>query len=148
VRYAVFRGEPVDWVSRRGRLDSMRLRMTGADGVARDTTLCAQRDTANLTGVSPGTYRYDATGFAGDARYAAAGTFTIETYSPEFARAAAELVPGGSAARSLGDDAAQNGVRARDARDARPLHTSPLPYVFLLVLLAAEWLLRRRWGLR
>jgi hypothetical protein len=36
----------------------------------------------------------------------------------------------------------------RTERPGRPLHTVPWPYVLIVLLLAAEWVLRRRWGVR
>jgi hypothetical protein len=33
-------------------------------------------------------------------------------------------------------------------RGARPLHASAWPYIAIILLLCAEWVLRRRWGLR
>ncbi len=136
VQRAVPRGEPVHFVSRLGALDSLRIRVA-AD--ARDRVIVAENDTASLTGLAPGTYRYDATGYAGSAAVTATGEVTVETYSPEFARMPAAL------AKSDAATALRDVVRASETK---PLHTSWIPYVVLLLLLAAEWILRRRWGLR
>ncbi|MEO5511359.1 MAG: vWA domain-containing protein [Longimicrobiales bacterium] len=141
VERAVLRGEPVRFVSRAGAMDSVTVRYThAAGGTPNVVTVRADRDTA-VTGVlPPGTYRYDATGYAAAMTVRAAGELTVETYSPEFARARASLADGGAAVRTL---------RARvRASETKPLHTSWLPYALLLLLLAAEWILRRRWGLR
>jgi hypothetical protein len=141
VERVVLRGEAVRFVSRAGGLDSVRLRITPANGaVAMSVTARADRDTATLGVLPPGTYRYDATGHSGEAIERAAGELTVESYSPEFARARAALADGGAAAEAL-----RAGVRASETR---PLHTSWVPYALLLLLLAAEWILRRRWGLR
>jgi hypothetical protein len=132
------RGEPLRWVARGGRLDSVRIRMTAPDGTATEGIARADRDTAAMAAPPPGTYRYGVTGYAGGEAVTADGELTVETYSPEFARAAASL-----------PDADAKALRElRAGRDTKPLHASPFPYALLLLLLSAEWILRRRWGLR
>ncbi|HEX6694974.1 MAG TPA: hypothetical protein VF035_09785 [Longimicrobiales bacterium] len=132
------RGEGVRWVARGGRLDSVRVRMRTSDGAATESVVRADRDTAVMPATAPGTYRYEVTGYAGDATITADGELTVETYSPEFARTAASL-----------PDAEAKALRElRAGRDTKPLHASPFPYALLLLLLSAEWILRRRWGLR
>jgi hypothetical protein len=65
---------------------------------------------------------------------------TIERYSPELARGRIDPERLASSAET---------VRGRDrARRGTPLHATAYPYVLLVLLLAAEWILRRRWGLR
>jgi hypothetical protein len=65
---------------------------------------------------------------------------TVETWSPELAR------PPAPRAAIAPADRIGRGTVGPGAR--RPLHTSPVPYVLLVLLLSAEWVLRRRWGLR
>jgi hypothetical protein len=63
----------------------------------------------------------------------------VERYSPEFTRPALPL-----------DPPAAGGTEPRPATPspARPLRSSGWPYLALIALLCAEWVLRRRWGLR
>jgi hypothetical protein len=64
----------------------------------------------------------------------------MERYSSELSRRPADLA-------TL--DAAAELVRSEDGtRRGTPLHATAYPYVLVLALLAAEWILRRRWGLR
>jgi hypothetical protein len=68
------------------------------------------------------------------------GALTIERYSPELDRRVVEigaLKAAGTLVRSEGGP-----------RSGTPLHATPFPYVVLLAVLATEWILRRRWGLR
>jgi hypothetical protein len=97
-------------------------------------------DSALQRAPRPGHYRYEATAFAGGTASAAGqGELTVESYTPEFARAAVDLGALTGGARPIG---------ARAAGGGRPLHSSPLPYVIIVTLIAVEWVLRRRWGLR
>jgi hypothetical protein len=139
----VLRGEPVRWVTRAGTLDSVRVTLArttpaGADTATTTVMVAAAHDTASLNDVAPGTYRFNATAFSADASVSASGELTVETYSPEFARGRANLASTKAAARNL----------RSIGRDSTPLHASWIPYVMLFLLLAAEWILRRRWGLR
>jgi hypothetical protein len=137
VQRAVFRGEPVKWVTRAGPLDSVRVAvMPGGQSF----TIRAEHDTATMSVMPPGTYRFNATAFERGTTMTSSGEFTVETYSPEFARPSSAIPAGGNS----------NSVRAlrADMRNTKPLHASWIPYALLVLLLAAEWILRRRWGLR
>ena len=156
VQRAVFRAEPIQWVSRAGAMDSVRVSLeqvhrplndprssTAAAGLApapRVATMAAHRDTASLENVEPGTYTYTATAFAGGSSVTSTGEVTVETYSPEFARISSTVDEQGA-----GKDKA---TALRRTADTKPLHALWLPYAILMLLLATEWILRRRWGLR
>jgi hypothetical protein len=100
----------------------------------------ARGDTAAGPVLPPGHYRYRAQAFSGeDAGEIAEGPLTVESYAPDFNRPVVGVADWqGIAAASV--------VPSRVPGD--PLHTTPWPYLLLIMLLAAEWILRRRWGLR
>lgn len=141
VTRAVARGEPVRWVAPGLGVDSFQVQLTDADGRSITSTVAPQRgDTALTAAVAPGHYRYAARVFAAGREVArAAGPLTVESYSAEFMRAPADLSALRSAPAALASTAPGAG---------RPLHTHMWPYVMLVLLLCAEWILRRRWGLR
>jgi hypothetical protein len=141
-RQATPRGMPLAWLAPGLAADSLAITLTAADGaVALDTVVTATAaDTAFTTSPGPGHYSYRARAFAGDTVTSAEGVLTVETYSPEFARQPVDL----TALR-----APATAVRAGEAaRLGTPLHAAAWPYVVVVLLLALEWVLRRRWGLR
>lgn len=142
VKRTLQRGRPIGWVSPGLALDSLQVQITGAGGrIIQQTSVVPQHaDTAQTPALAPGHYRYAVRGFAFGAEVAeAAGPFTVETYSAEFMRPSANLNEVRSGPSALLD---------MSRSSARPLHTSPWPYTVLVLLLCAEWILRRRWGLR
>lgn len=102
-------------------------------GAVVDTTLGAGEP--RTPPLPPGHYRYRA---RAGAELVGEGAFTVASRSPEFTRppVALEL--------ESGDDSAERA----DTGGGRPLRTAPWPWLVLTLLLAAEWVLRRRWGLR
>lgn len=137
------RGEPIEWIAAGLAPDSIALTVTDAEGaVVADTVIAGVRgDSVRTSALPPGHYRYVARAFAGDEEVGAAeGPFSVDGYSPEFLRRATAL----------------DAVRAADIRPvaragrgpSQPLHTLPWPYLALVLLVASEWILRRRWGLR
>jgi hypothetical protein len=136
VERAVLRGGAVKWVTRAGPMDSVRVQINGTKAM----TLAAEHDTAAMPVMSPGTYRFNATAFVRGAAVTSTGEFTVESYSPEFARTAAPIDANG--------DAKNVSALRADMTNTKPLHASWIPYTLLVLLLAAEWVLRRRWGLR
>jgi len=97
-------------------------------------------DTAVTPALAPGHYTFEARAFSDGQEVAtASGPLTVESYSPEFTRAAVELA---------GLDAARPAGTAPRRPDGEPLHTSPWPYLLLVMIVCTEWALRRRWGLR
>ena len=147
VERAVDATEPLRWTAPAGT-DSLRVVLTpeAASRAGIDTVLPAPADTAALAGLPPGRYRYEATGYRAaateeePATVTAAGEVTVESFSPELTRPAV-------AAGLLGRGDGRRGAWAA-ARGGRPLHVLPWPYAALMLLLCAEWILRRRWGLR
>jgi hypothetical protein len=136
------RGSTVRWVAPGLAPDSLRVRLAGAaEGTQRDTVLAARGDTAVMPPLPPGQYRYDVSVFTPDgATTAADGEFTVESYSPEFTRPTVTMQMLEASAVPVGPDAR--------GRSGRPLHASAWPYIAIVLLIAAEWVLRRRWGLR
>ncbi|HSJ08083.1 MAG TPA: hypothetical protein VK936_15365, partial [Longimicrobiales bacterium] len=142
VRLSAPRGALIPWVAPGLEADSLWVQIVSPGGtVALDTTLAAvPADTAFTAAPPPGTYAWRATAFAGDSVAGGEGPLTVETYSPEFARRTAdlgELRGGGSPVRD-----------AAPRRTGTPMHATAWPYALIVLLLAAEWILRRRWGLR
>ncbi|HUF49955.1 MAG TPA: hypothetical protein VMN60_03920 [Longimicrobiales bacterium] len=137
------RAAPLPWVAPGIAADSITLTITDAAGaVVLDTTIAPVRDTAYSAAPPSGHYRYRARAFTGDSLAQAEGVLVVETYSAEFGRARTDL----SGLATLTADT-RNGDRIAVAR-GMPLHATAFPYILLVTLLAAEWILRRRWGLR
>jgi hypothetical protein len=137
------RGEPIRWIARGLASDSVRVRLTDGNGtIAGDTAVAtAGADTAATAALPPGHYRYEARAFAGGSVAGEAeGEITVESYSPEFTRPRVTLEMLEAGAVPVGPD--------MRLRPGRPLHTAAWPYVLIVLLVAAEWVLRRRWGLR
>ncbi|MFP4624820.1 MAG: hypothetical protein ACLFRX_11620, partial [Gemmatimonadota bacterium] len=145
----VHRGDPVRWVAPAGA-DSARITAwpdgpvpsdarVGAAAPATDTVVAVRAGAAATAPLPAGHYRYEArvvAGEAGAAGRAAAGPFTVDAYSPELTRPAVAL------ALESREDSVEPG------RAGRPLHAMAWPYVLLVILLCAEWVVRRRVGLR
>jgi hypothetical protein len=143
LRRIVPRGGRTGWAAPGLAPDSIAVTMTAADGtVALDTVLAvAAGDTVAAPAMAPGHYSYHVRAIADGATVAEGdGPLTVERYSPEFTRAdggpaqlESGIVPVGPSAGAL---------------PGRPLHAAGWPYIVLIVLIATEWVLRRRWGLR
>lgn len=136
------RGEPLRWIAPGLAPDSIRVSLTDtAGGEPRDTVVAAQADTAIMPPLPPGHFAYEVEALAeGEVTGRAEGRITVESYSPDFTRSPVTLA-------ALVTDNVPVGPDARRA-PGRPLHASAWPYVLILLLLASEWVLRRRWGLR
>ena len=124
---ATVRLEPVDATGEPG--------MVEGDSVEGDRVvegrLAVDDGIVALPPVPPGHYRYEVR-VAGES---GTGEITVSEYSPELTRPVMlEPVVGGTT------DAVASG--------SRPLRSTPWGYVAVLALLSAEWVLRRRWGLR
>jgi hypothetical protein len=137
------RGRMLAWVAPGLAADSMAVELLDAQGgVALDTTVIfTSADTAFTAPLPPGDYEYRARAFSGDVVSEAAGRMTVESWSADFVRPAVDPSTAGA-----GSAIVRGGEAVR--RTGTPLHTLPWPYVLLVVLLATEWILRRRWGLR
>jgi hypothetical protein len=139
VSRVVARGTAPRWIAPGMKVDSLQVRWTDARGAQSVTVRPQQGDTAVTAVLPPGHYQYSARAFAGEQVAEGNGALTVESYSAEFMRAAADLSELRSAATTLTDNSRSGG---------RPLHASPWPYLLIVLLLCAEWVLRRRWGLR
>ena len=141
VQRAVERAAPLRWIAPGLVVDSLHVQITDANGrVVRQSMATPQRgDTVETAPVAPGHYRYNARAFAGTEQVEASGPLSVETYSAEFTRAAADLSSLRGAPQQLAESARSGG---------KPLHASAWPYALMVLLLCAEWILRRRWGLR
>jgi hypothetical protein len=137
------RGLPVPWVATGVSADSIAIVVTARAGrIVMDTVVERVRgDTVYSAAPPPGDYEYRATAFAGDSVLQADGIFTVERYSPELVRPRSDLT--GLAGLAVPVRGAES-----ERRGGTPLHATPYPFVLLVLLLAGEWVLRRRWGLR
>lgn len=142
-RMATPRGMPIAWVAPGLLADSLAIQLSDSAGaVVADTTIVPTAgDTAFMAAPQSGHYSYHARAFSDAAVAEAGGPLTVEHYSPEFARPVADL-----GALAVPATAVRGEGTAR--RGGTPLHATAVPYVLIVLLLAAEWILRRRWGLR
>ncbi|MGH7469117.1 MAG: hypothetical protein ACRENP_14265 [Longimicrobiales bacterium] len=140
-RRVVQRGERLVWITPGLAADSISLSLI-RDTARTDLTIPVEAgDSASSSPLAPGHYRYEARAFSGG-RVVGTGTgpLTVEPFSMELVRAARPLDDlKGTASSALG---------RRGRGGERPLRTSIWPYALILALLTAEWVLRRRWGLR
>jgi hypothetical protein len=136
VTRTVERGRALRWIAPGIAFDSLQVQVG-----SRQTTVTQLRgDTALTAPLDPGHYNYQTRAFAGGQIVAeAAGPITVESYSAEFMRAPVDLSSLRSSAASLASSERGSGRR---------LHTLPWPYLLLVLMLCAEWVFRRRWGLR
>ena len=132
-RWVFDRGDPVLWSLPSDSTD-VRLSVSIGDAVVVDTVFHAG-GLASLGTMSPGSYSYRAANGAGD--LLATGRFDISANS-------SEMIPIRAVPERTGPGAATQIV----ARRERSVRTSPLPYLLLITLLCAEWVARRRTGLR
>ena len=119
--------------------DSIELTLVAGDSVVLDTTVVV--DAAG----EARTRRLPADEYAYTARRAGGGD-AVGSGRVEFERHSLELLRQPSDLASQTADS--EGAPARGRRPGRPLRTSPLPYLLIMALLSAEWIARRRWGLR
>lgn len=135
------RGRAPRWVAPGLAPDSMAIQVVAEDGtLVADTVVDhIQGESATIDALPPGHYRYTVTAYAGETVAGRGeGVLSVEAYSAEYARAGVTL-SGFSGRREAGSALPMPG---------RPLHTTPWPYLLLVGLVSAEWVLRRRWGLR
>lgn len=130
------RGRPVEWRVR-GLLDTLSLRVLTGDSVVTDTVLTGPGRLVRTAALDPGTYRYEAVAEELP-EGAVEGGLEVTDYSAELLRPRVDP-PGASVGTG--------GSRA-DLGGGRPLRTHPVPYLVLILLLCAEWIGRRRQGLR
>lgn len=91
--------------------------------------------------VEPGVYRFDVREFGADSpdSILSSGLVEVDRWAPSLRLLPLEFGDGGIGAPSRVGEPLPEG---------RPLRTHPLPYLLLLLLLSAEWIGRRRVGLR
>jgi hypothetical protein len=127
-------GSPVPWVF--PALDSSDVRTVVANGEVTVVDTVLGRDGASTRPLEAGTYQYRLLDPAGD---------TLGSGRFDVVRSTVDMVP----APVADDFAALAGAAAVSVEaGGRPLRTSPLPYLLLITLLCAEWIVRRRTGLR
>ena len=132
---------PIQWMMSGLVPDSVRLRLTDWDGGAvSDTTIRPEgADTVATRAPAAGRYRWTAEAFDAGSPRESAGELTVESASTE------DIRPSALATLS----APLSELRVAGARAGwRPLHATVWPYLALILLLCAEWFLRRRRGLR
>ena len=127
-------GEPISWMLPVGT-EGARLVVSRGDSVVADTLLSGS-GTATSGRLPPGPYEYTVRAATGDT--IASGRFDVAVPSEEMLPVAAEPPP---STRSPESESA-------DLSSGRPVRTSPWPYLFVITLLCAEWVGRRRSGLR
>ncbi|HSM37468.1 MAG TPA: hypothetical protein VK837_13785 [Longimicrobiales bacterium] len=136
LRQVVARGEHQEWAVRIPG-ETLTVTFTPEGGGAPLVRVAPIDDgAAALEALPPGHYAWE--GSAGGSEPSVRGALTVESYTREFARPAAPLEDVGSA----------GGDGATRAAATRPLHASPWAWLLVVALLCAEWILRRREGLR
>lgn len=130
------RHEPVTWRVPPDRA-GFRIRVSAGEEMVLDTAFQATGILGSGT-LPPGTYRYVVSDPAGDST--AAGRFDVAATTAELLHQPADPVRLAGVA-DRGDEGAAAFLR-------RPLRTLPWPYLLIIALLCAEWIGRRRRGLR
>lgn len=134
VRWVFDRSEPVEWSMPTDPV-GLRILIENADTVVVDTTI-AGPGPVSTGALPPAAYRYTVLG--SDADTLAAGRFDVASTTLELLHRPADTERlTGRAAPSVSE-----------ARAGSPLRTTPWPYILVLTLLCAEWIVRRRIGLR
>lgn len=134
VRWVFARDMPIEW---RMPVDTahLRVRIETGDSVVRDTLVAGGAPVA-LRELPPAPYRYAVLTASGDT--VGSGRFDVATTTLEMAHRRDTTVLDAATAAGAGGDA--------DA--GSPLRTMPWPYLLIITLLCAEWIARRRSGLR
>jgi hypothetical protein len=133
------RDRPVRWVAPGLAGDTVRLTLRRGDQTVSEMTVAVPAEEAFESGpLPPGAYEYVVDGGPGTEEEAS-GLLDIESYTDELLLAPAEL-------EAVAGDVA--GETSRAAPAGRPFRTLWTPYLVLVILLCAEWVGRRRLGLR
>lgn len=136
VERPVPRGAAVEWRLRGNVGDSVSIRIQAGDSAVVDTVAAASGTLVRTPALPPGRYSY--TVRAAALSEPGTGELEVSSWSGDLLRARVEP-PGTGAAE---------GDEGPGGRRVRALRTHPAPYLVLLVLLSAEWIGRRRQGLR
>jgi hypothetical protein len=115
--------------------EGSRLIVRSPDGVVTDTSFL-EAGTHPVGQMEPGTYTYVTSDPEGDTT--AVGRFDVASATLEMAAEASE--PEGPLRAA--------GISRGGGPAGRPVRTSPWPYILIISLLCAEWIGRRRSGLR
>lgn len=128
------RKEPVTWIVP-GDSTIMNLRLLKNDSLLIDTVMVGGTNPSSGT-LPPGLYHYRFGTLSGE--LIGEGRFDVEMIS-------GEMIP-----RSEEPEAPESSAVtvASDERSERPIRTYPWPYLLVIILLCAEWIIRRRIGLR
>jgi hypothetical protein len=127
----------VEWSAVGAVSDSVSLIVSRGDSVALDTTAAVpESGRLETPALPPGRYAWR--GRVGVDGREVSGGFDVEAWTPEL------LHPRASGLERSADEAAG----ARPEAAGRRLRTHPLPWLLILGLLSAEWIFRRRRGLR
>ena len=132
-QWVVERGEPVGWNVPDGA-SGVRLVVGAEGGTTVDTVVSAGASVSTGT-LPPGTYEYAALDPSGDTL--GSGRFDVAGTTREMSAPRVDELPAGNAAAA-----------AARASTGRPIRTASWPYLLLIGLLCAEWVGRRRSGLR
>lgn len=136
VNLVVQRGVRVEWAAPGLSGDTVQVRIGPSDAFVVDTTLVIDSTESFRTeALDPGTYAYAVVSTSDSTD----GRFDVERFAPELTLAMADVE--GAVSRT----APSLGMRVSGGRRLR---TARLPYFLLIAVLSAEWLLRRRKGLR
>lgn len=131
------RGEPVEWRVRGEVGDTVRIRISAEDSALVDTAVAGREGPLRTRALDPGRYAYEVRG-EGLPGGSVQGELEISDHSAEVLRPRAG--PPGAALAATDGPAGASPVRR--------LRTHPAPYLVILLLLSAEWIGRRRQGLR
>ena len=127
------RDEPVLW-SFPADSAGIRLDLRRGEELVSDTSF-AGGGTHSLGRLDPGSYAYTVTAAAGD---------TLTSGRFDVAATTEEMLP----VPDVPTLPVRAGVGGGDSGVGRPLRTLPWPYLLVITLLCAEWIFRRRGGLR
>ena len=113
----------------------MNLRLLKNDSLLIDTVMVGGTNPSSGT-LPPGLYHYRFGTLSGE--LIGEGRFDVEMISGEMIPPSEEPEAPESSAVTV----------ASDERSERPIRTYPWPYLLVIILLCAEWIIRRRIGLR
>ena len=133
------RGAPLDWLGRGYEEEEVRITVTDSTGAAVLDSVVTVPSGGRFTTPALPAGRYEYAVEAGDSTTSAASpTFEVESFTGDMLRL--PVAPAELTVNTQGDRA--------EFRGSRPLRTWPVPYLLILAALSAEWIGRRRAGLR
>jgi hypothetical protein len=130
--------EPIAWVAPRFSGERVSVRLTRNAVTLTDTMVIVPQDGRFYTpDLEPGTYTYVAATSDGSSEWRGRLDMTRWTSDLGYPRDTTLALAGET-----------DGATVLQAAPGRPLRTHPLPYLVVITLLCAEWIIRRRRGLR